>query len=1433
MELGEYNYSLISSPYDSFMRKHLQHYGYFSGRGEVIKKYGFFPSKSQLISSSSDSESSSSDEEQEMYSRTGYRLSIDQLHISFPTEYKSRSSVPDTKVPIRQARIPYGLNCRSGPNDDYSFEPRWPMEVEVLNEPRIKHISVSPTQAESFYKPTTNHGPFIRSCDENNGRVVFNYNPESCGYFIRSRIGGNREGCRQAAIALRNDEDTTVLFESRFESGNLMKAVQVGEFEYELYLRYDLYTKRNTQWFYFRMQNIRADRRYRFTIVNFFKPTSLYSYGMRPLLYSVFDAETKGIGWQRWGEEIVYYKNNLPAPDNSSCNMYSLTWTCKFTNNNDTYYFAHCYPYTYSDLQDYLNEIQSDRFKSQYCKQKVLCRTLAGNFIYLLTITNPATVHGNNTSTSPENQVKKGVVVSARVHPGETNASWMMKGLLDFLLGDSADAKLLRDNFIFKIVPMLNPDGVIVGNYRCSLSGRDLNRNYKTILKDAYPSIWHTREMIKRFMNETELVLYCDFHGHSRKQNVFVYGCENKHLPDERFKERIFPAMLSKNDPAKFSFYSCKFKVQKHKEGTGRVVMWAMGILNSYTLEATFCGSTQQDRAGHHFTIKDFESIGYHFLDSLLDYCDPDHTKEPYRQNLYDELLNGNLITDEDLKDFDTSYDDSKHKNKTRIDIKQELTISTDYKHSKVRTANKLNISCNINSAPNMHRSKSQLVLTTKQKEINMNSSCPVPPRNRILAEIEDNLRRSIQMKLISRGVNPASLADIDLDQFSSDDDSSDDVGSDSSMDDGLPKHLEAIAAAKAQLKKTRKKTVPTKPTRDTKRKDEIDKENLEKNKTVGLSLSKIRHSQFPTITELESMQQGRKRRSHVTYHVCKCLACLKAQMSPIEMPLSNDMTKPISLTSARRLKDTNNDPGRYESSNSLSNRSNRWSTSTTQMTNGRITTAEEKARRSQAEYYKLLTRDVPSDDREKQQIQQQLQTLDDDILITSTFFPRQPSSSENLPEEDLPVGYSSGPSCQTTEVNEPTLTSESRDVFTATYLLRRLNCLERESGANTNVLSTTYPILASSSRVEDDTAGQLTTDNDTDIDMSRTNILNSNEDGRQSTNAFVTNRVSAHLNERLLGTPRPSTRPKTTTTNVLQNRTVLDIRSIQPPMQTSNLKRIAEQQQHQRQRVMMVFGKQNPSEMTEKTTSISSRTFHLSINERRPDDSSLYYDSSSSVVSRLYPIQQDNISMNITSRFDSTSINRSQMINRIIKFSIMSSSTPKPVTLEGSCHCQRVKFSVDSYTPYPYMICHCLADTKTTGVFNCNIMGEHSTFKLKQGQEFVKIYQVKLSETESGKNESSSTKLSPHKRHFCSECGSYLWAYHDAYPQWIYPFASCIDTPLPKPDEYYHIMTDFKLNHVEIPTGKNIHTYPRYPEGSIEEWHKKHGLYGTYTIDK
>ena len=76
----------------------------------------------------------------------------------------------------------------------------------------------------------------------------------------------------------------------------------------------------------------------------------------------------------------------------------------------------------------------------------------------------------------PQNKYKKHVILTARVHPGETCASYIMQGVLDFLCSDKPEAKELRRRFIFKIVPMINPDGVIAGNYRASISGNDLNR---------------------------------------------------------------------------------------------------------------------------------------------------------------------------------------------------------------------------------------------------------------------------------------------------------------------------------------------------------------------------------------------------------------------------------------------------------------------------------------------------------------------------------------------------------------------------------------------------------------------------------------------------------------------------------------------------------------------------------------------------------------------------------------------------------------------------------------------------------------------------------------------------------------------------------------------------------------------------------------------
>ena len=51
-----------------------------------------------------------------------------------------------------------------------------------------------------------------------------------------------------------------------------------------------------------------------------------------------------------------------------------------------------------------------------------------------------------------------------------------MEGILDYLLNNEDPNSIeLRNRFVFKVVPMLNPDGVIIGNTRCSLAGVDLN----------------------------------------------------------------------------------------------------------------------------------------------------------------------------------------------------------------------------------------------------------------------------------------------------------------------------------------------------------------------------------------------------------------------------------------------------------------------------------------------------------------------------------------------------------------------------------------------------------------------------------------------------------------------------------------------------------------------------------------------------------------------------------------------------------------------------------------------------------------------------------------------------------------------------------------------------------------------------------------------
>ena len=142
------------------------------------------------------------------------------------------------------------------------------------------------------------------------------------------------------------------------------------------------------------------------------------------------------------------------------------------------------------------------------------------------------------------------MVLMSRVHPGESNSSWIIKGMIDFLINDKEPLSLLlREKFIFKIYPMLNPDGVRYGNYRCSFFGKDLNRKWLRPNNTLYECQYGIKNMIEQSAVKGEVFMVCDIHGHSRSKDVFIYA--------NRYNSEEDPYHLEKNSNIKLLPYIC------------------------------------------------------------------------------------------------------------------------------------------------------------------------------------------------------------------------------------------------------------------------------------------------------------------------------------------------------------------------------------------------------------------------------------------------------------------------------------------------------------------------------------------------------------------------------------------------------------------------------------------------------------------------------------------------------------------------------------------------------------------------------------------------------------------------------------------------------------------------------------------------------------
>lgn len=286
-------------------------------------------------------------------------------------------------------------------------------------------------------------------------------------------------------------------------------------------------------------------------------------------------------------------------------------------------YFAFCYPMSYSKSVRLCNHyaLGLEASKEVYFHKETLTYSKEGRLVEMITLSSFDQI------TSKREQGLKGlfpesignlvpignkpvgslrclsfsvdkpiVFISCRVHPGETQASYVLQGLLDFLTNpEDLRARILRKFFVFKIIPMINPDGVFHGHHRYDTNGYNMNRHYINPNPKLQPEIYAIRRIVLFYSQQHKIKHFLDLHGHSSSKGHFVFGNNLDFV--SQVENVLFPKLLELNNRG-LNYSACVFgeksmKVRERgdkfsKEGSSRVFFYkAAGIVNCYTIEAS------------------------------------------------------------------------------------------------------------------------------------------------------------------------------------------------------------------------------------------------------------------------------------------------------------------------------------------------------------------------------------------------------------------------------------------------------------------------------------------------------------------------------------------------------------------------------------------------------------------------------------------------------------------------------------------------------------------------------------------------------------------------------------------------------------------------------------------------------------------------------
>ncbi len=270
------------------------------------------------------------------------------------------------------------------------------------------------------------------------------------------------------AIALAHAAEPAakpVLFNTAFESASIGLIEKIRETEFRLHIRGQQDSRgRNRQatWFYFRMDDV-AGRELTLRLASW-----KGEYNDRP-------ANSPAGEWFR---PVVSEDNrvwtHVPA---AAWDKAKDEITVSVKPRGNTVWLAHIPPYPHTRVL----ELVADAARSTHARTEVIGQSVLGRDLHLVTVTNFARPDAG----------KKVVWLQARQHAWECGTSFLVEGAMKFVLSDDAAAQTLRDQAIFKFVPMINPDSVVRGEVRFNANGFDPNRQWDEV--DLRTKAWHER----------------------------------------------------------------------------------------------------------------------------------------------------------------------------------------------------------------------------------------------------------------------------------------------------------------------------------------------------------------------------------------------------------------------------------------------------------------------------------------------------------------------------------------------------------------------------------------------------------------------------------------------------------------------------------------------------------------------------------------------------------------------------------------------------------------------------------------------------------------------------------------------------------------------------------------------------------------------------